>query len=238
MGKLGYALLCMALAIVALQRTHAQGLPQARFAEPVTITPAQADLLRAEAQRLTGRVNEADQQMRSLEADRAFGTLKTVFMSRASAEIGAVSQARTAFTNLSQSDSQRQAAQVFFGDFITRYNAVSNRFTTLENVDYPVIRDNAVRVFDDNKLAYGLAAANQSLTFNLAVRSTPAGAAVSYRRTGDQYQDHNDPTNTRLANLVYAIWNVRARLGSQVQEKPHNPYQEADHVVSFDFTKP
>jgi hypothetical protein len=222
---------------VLFSSVHAQGPQPSAFAERVTINTAQADLLRAEAQLLSNRINQAAPQIRNLEASGTFGTLKTIFVTRASMEVNAVSQTRIAFVNLSQNAAQRQAAQVFFGDLIARYTTSSNAFKTFENAQYPRIRDNALQVIEDNKYAYSYVAMSGSLTFDLDVNSTPVGAAVSYRRAGDSYLPHPNPTATTVRNLTYAVWTVKARLANSEQEKEHNPYRESNHVVHFDFQR-
>jgi hypothetical protein len=97
---------------------------------------------------------------------------------------------------------------------------------------YPLLAQPVLRAFEQNELAYTLVAETASLTFDLELRSVPAGAEISYKRRGDAYQQNPNPTNSVLRSLPYAIWIVRLqKSGYQVEEREHDPFREPNHVV-------
>jgi hypothetical protein len=88
------------------------------------------------------------------------------------------------------------------------------------------------------KVAYSIA----NETFNLKVISAPEkGADVFYKRTGDQYKKHHEPTDTTIGNLYYAIWKIKVskpKCRPQEQEKNFDPLRTEDKIVIFNLAPP
>jgi len=201
----------------------------------VKISQAQAELLTTEARSLADRTTKARQQLTALERDPSFKAQTQLLSASVSAEKNAVSRVGSRFQQLAATPDQRSAGAVFFDDFVNRYARAASQVTDLQPARYAAGRDSTLRVLDDNYKAYTLVAASSTMTFDLDVGSTPAGAAVSFRRIGDPYQNHPDQTQTTIKNLVYALWTIRAEKNGKTQEKDHDPYRETNHVVHFDF---
>jgi hypothetical protein len=153
-------------------------------------------------------------------------------------EAGQVNTTRTSFIKLAGDNvQQRQAAELFFGQFRTQHLAASQSVKTVASKGDvgPFVIQTSLWL-DRNARAYRAAAMAKSMTFDLVVGSAPPGAALSYRRTGDVWSRNTDPTNTTLKNLLYAMWTVRAELpGHAPQEKDHDPWREENHVITFSF---
>lgn len=74
--------------------------------------------------------------------------------------------------------------------------------------------------------AFNMIAGTGSDTFTISLRSTPPGAAISYRRIGEDYQDYSSPTDVDQATFPYAMWTFRFSMNHcEVIKKP-NPYIE------------
>jgi hypothetical protein len=93
------------------------------------------------------------------------------------------------------------------------------------------------RAFELNQLAYNTVADTGSLTFNLKVNSFPPGAVVSYGRRGDSSFEHlQDPTNSEIQGLPYAIWIVRfEEPGFDSEQREHNPFTDKNHVMTVEL---
>jgi hypothetical protein len=97
--------------------------------------------------------------------------------------------------------------------------------------------DSSRNALEDTSALFLNVASAQSLTFDLEIGSTPQNADVSYKRTGESYTHWSKVTDTTIPNLAYAVWTIRAARDKDVQEKDHDPFQEKNHVVHFDFVK-
>jgi hypothetical protein len=108
------------------------------------------------------------------------------------------------FLSISKDEPQQEIAKVFFDDIRFSYqsaldqlesNKKSQGFKGLleyasfgltpsgsQQSVYPIVAAYAFRAFEQNELSYARVADTQSLTFDLAVNSNPAGAAISYKR--------------------------------------------------------
>ena len=223
------------LALCLLNDVATQAPSQGRFAQPVTITEAQASLLAAEANRLATQIGQTRQQLAPLEARGAWPAVAQALSTRTTTESRTVSATQERFLNLPGSNVQRQAAQTFFNDFVRRYSDLSRELTPFQPAIYPPVKDRAVELLEDNERAYRQVAASRSLTFTLEVRSVPSEAFVDYKRTGDSYQRHGRRTTATLENIEFAVWTVRATLGNKMEEQTHNPYRESNHILVFDL---
>lgn len=209
-----------------------------RFPAPVIINVDQAAFLTKEAGNLQVRITDADKNLKTLESEQQIQKAAGLLWGRAESEALNVGFTRASFLKLAGNNTQqRQAADVFFGQFETQYRQLSPPNPKVANATFfPGFRTRAINTFTDNARAYRAVAAARSLTFDLEVSSAPTGAVLSYRRPGDPYEKHPDPTNTTLRNLIYAVWTVRGEIpGRERQEKEHNPWREPNHVLVFVF---
>jgi hypothetical protein len=186
-----------------------------------------ATALDADRKTLISRLSELGQTSKVKEA-----LLDTV--SHASV---ALRKTQSAFEAAAPSAQVLEASGIFFGDISPRYESAAGRLRDAQVNEYPSARANVLGLLDHNYRAYVVVATKGSLTFDLDVKSVPAGAAVSYKRQGSNYRNAQQ-TNTTIPSLVYAIWIVRAQLdGYEEQEKEHDPFRERNHVVVFDLKK-
>lgn len=240
-GIVVLALSAAGLVALVLDGNPAAQAPRSRFDSPVKISKEQVQLLNDEAGHVTARSRDLrsapaaaaanvppwlanSQQGRQKPLPDRARIVNTIF-----SEKGNIERVGAKFISMAITPEQREAGTAFFGE-LAKLHA---------RVDLPGDPNaalwSAVGFLNLSAAAYSAVAASESLTFNLEVRSTPAEATVTYRRTGDPYQPHPDPTSTTLKNLLYAVWAVRAELKGKVQEKEHNPYVDSNHVVLFVF---
>ena len=216
--------------LAAIAGLGAAALAQSRPAEPVTITVAQADLLSREARAVA---DSRTQLVKSLEAVGPFPDQKKTLIAGIDSAVGAVRRTHERFA---PSVNQRAAADTFFDDWVRQYTTMSNQLAGVEPPGFPSARDATIRLLSDNEKAYAMVAGARSLTFDLLVTSTPAGASVEFKREGDRdYERNPDLTNATLKNLVRAIWIVRATRGAETQQKTYNPFRDPNNVLHFDF---
>jgi hypothetical protein len=103
---------------------------------------------------------------------------------------------------------------------------------------YPLTAQAVFRVFEVNELAYSLVADTQTLAFDLEVNSNPEGAANSYRRRGDPYKQHPNPTNSTIKSLPYAEWFIRfQKQGYHDQEIDFSAFVEPNRIVIANLQK-
>jgi len=209
------------------------------FKEPVKITSEQAPLLRSEARAVLTRTIAAREELQAVEAKKGFEVSRQLLRAKVSETNAAVSRVNDLFMRMSPGPSQKYAAEIFFGDISRGYERVLDSIADLNPQKYAPVRKSAFQAFERNALAYLVVADDGSLTFDLDTRSNPQGGAVSYKRTGDPYQAHPDPTDTVIHNLAYAIWTVRVqKQGYKDQDKSHDPFREKNHVLVFILEKP
>lgn len=219
------------------------------FKEPVKITEKQSVLLKAEAEKVRERLKNLRKGVGTLERPAVFGLkhenspqnyadLKATLVSSISAASEAASKTRGQFIDLSENEPQKQSAEVFFGDILARYAVVSHEIGFMDARSYSGVRDKTFNALELNALAYETVAAAGSDTFDLVVQSMPPIAGISYKREGESYTDNQDPTDTTISNLTYAVWTIRVQKpGYEDQEKTHDPYREKNHIVHFDLKK-
>jgi len=83
--------------------------------------------------------------------------------------------------------------------------------------------------------AYHKIADTGSDTFTMSLKSSPPGAAISYRRVGEKYQDYSKPTDVEQATFPYAMWTFRFVLGKCEVVKYPNPYIETSPNLSVEM---
>jgi hypothetical protein len=226
----------------------------------VLVNPSQIQLLRRETARLQTEI----QTLKAAVADAQKASLPTVpatLRRQVQAEIISLRATQENFHKLSAQSPNAAAATVFFDDLATSYDEVLSSLSTqkteadvkahvvlsawrppvagaIKNATYPLAAQAVFRVFEQNELAYAIVADTESLTFDLEVETSPAGATVSYHRRGDPYKDNPSPTNSVIKDLPYAIWIVRFQMpGFQEKEIEHDPFREHNHKLHWDLSK-
>jgi hypothetical protein len=226
----------------------------------IAVNPSQAQLLRREAV-------QVQQRLRSLKAALAAGQeaqqITNTLRRSVQESIQSLDATASAFHQLATDKSQPREAQVFFTDLRFSYNDALDELSKRAALDpeapfpsirlvsldqrqskqrrdprYPLLAQPVIRALEQNELAYSLVAETGSLTFDLEVDSVPAGAEISYKRRGDDYQQHASPTNSVVKSLPYAVWIVRIqKAGYRVEELEHDPFREPNHVINVELTR-
>jgi hypothetical protein len=214
----------------------------------VSISLSQTQLLRREAGILQSKVEALKGAVFALPAGehdpRAAGILRENLLDADNA----LEKTETEFLQLESTQSQKPAATIFFGDLhLTYQRALANLNASLQLGSHVqavkqkkqslALEDSVVRAFELNQLAYDVVANAGSLTFDLKVNSFPPGAVVSYGRRGDSALQHlQDPTNSEIEGLPYAIWLVRfEESGYAVEQREHNPFTDKNHVITVEL---
>jgi len=217
------------------------GSGSGRFAAPVGISTAQAELL-----------NERAGAFESLAANT--GTKATDWASKSNLNEatytlhGGVTRATSAVESLKRdfeergdkrdSSDQRAAADIFF-DNIEKNLKYADDFTNQYGMDkFSVAKDTTVAALNGTSSVFKAVANSGFLTFDLEVDSDPQDADVSCKRTAGSYTPHPNQTNTTIQNLAYAVWIIRVvKSGYQPQEKRHDPFRERNHLMHFTLVK-
>ena len=224
----------------------------------VEVNPSQQQLLRKAAGNLQLRIQDLKAAIASYQEANEQGQIPKVLRSNVDSALKALQTTETDFKQLATAQGQAEIAQIFFGDLRLNYDEVLQNLEhssadvsrsagfvnaafsgkTPSRTPYPVLAQAALRAFETNELAYNIAAENSSLTFSLKVTSDPAGAAVSYYRRGDPPHPYDEPTNTTIPSLPYAIWYVKVeRQGYKPQVREHDPFHSTDHVLHVELTR-
>ncbi len=170
--------------------------------------------------------------------EKRFEASKDVLLTSVSGASNSVSRVKSLFMKMSTGLQQRNSAEIFFNDISRRYEHLQGGISNWDAQKYALIRESVFEAFERNALAYIAVADDGMLTFDLGVRSTPEGAHVSYKLSGDPYKSHPDQTDTTIQNLEYAIWIIQVRKEEyKDQEKTHDPSREKNHVVFFILEK-
>jgi hypothetical protein len=227
----------------------------------VAINPSQIQLFRRE----TARIQSQLQLLKASIAAQPTSSrsTNTILSRHVEDEIKSLGETESKFHDLDQQNAQMAAAHIFFDDLRASYGEIlavlqGNKGATESNaitlraawefpmfqanetnqVQYPLAAQAVFRVFEQNELAYKLVADTERLTFDLEVQSQPVGATISYRRRGDQFQDHPTPTNSIIKSLPFAIWFIRfEKPGYKEQTIEHDPFREPNHVVIVGLTQ-
>lgn len=225
----------------------------------VAISPTQMQLLRREATRL-------QLQIRQLKSDLSTAPKENssidMLRQRVEEQVRLLEETAHKFRELSAGAAVNNASDTFFSDLRTGYDEVLSGLnhpqaarvnlgpivipaafglvdrTGPRDTKYSLAALAVFRAFEQNELAYSLVVDTGSLTFDLAVSSSPEGASVFYKRRGDPYQPLSSPTNSVIKAIPYAIWIVRfQKPGFKDQEIEHDPFREPNHLITADLTK-
>jgi hypothetical protein len=226
----------------------------------VRINPSQVQLFRTSATKLQLQVQEFKASLASHEASPT-GSVTTIVRKNIGSAIEAVNATQSSFHNLEGSAKQPIAEQIFFDDLRASYARVLAKLNSgslrsgfvapqhsasvrevaqrmKPEIDNAMMAEAALRPFEQNELAYKAVADAQSLTFDLTVKSSPAGAGVCYHRHGDPCRPNPDATNTTIMSLPYAIWLVQfQKEGYATKEVEHDPFREPNHVIDVELRR-
>jgi hypothetical protein len=214
----------------------------------VSISLSQTQLLRREAGILQSKVEALKGAVFALPAGEHDPRAAGILRENALDADKALEKTEREFLQLEAIQAQKPAATIFFGDIhLTYQRALANLNASLQlgghfqavkqKKQSLALEDSVVRAFELNQLAYDEVANTGSLTFDLKVNSFPPGAVVSYGRRGDSVLQHlQDPTNSEIAGLPYALWIVRfEERGYTAEQREHNPFTDKNHVITVDL---
>jgi hypothetical protein len=224
----------------------------------VTVNPSQIQLLRRAALNLQSQIEALKANVSQSSSGRGSRTVDFIRREIKNA-MRSLDSTESSFYQLAGSMPKSDAAQTFFADLRQSYEEALNSLNKNNAADgfqwliqpvalgfpgqvskprtnYPILLQAALRPFEQNELAYTTVADSASLIFDLTVTSTPAVAAIGYRRRGDAYHQNPDPTNTVVKSLPYAIWLVQfQKSGYKTQEREHDPFREPNHVLNVEL---
>ncbi|MGA7853525.1 MAG: hypothetical protein WCA15_09380 [Candidatus Acidiferrales bacterium] len=226
----------------------------------IQVNPSQVQLFRQAAVALQLQVQDFKTAL--LQADnRSPGAIDVVIRKNVSKALESLEKTQIAFRNLGGTSREEVTERVFFDDLRLSYQefvkALDKSQATLRDVtsgatvprvlttarhtnapqsNAPLVAQAALRPFEQNVAAYNLAADAQSLTFDLTVDSSPAGASTCYHRRGDACHQNPDATDTVIKSLPLAIWIVKFdKSGYRSEEREHDPFREPNHVIHVDL---
>lgn len=225
------------------------------------VNPSQVQLLRQEAVRVQTRIQTLKANLTKIQPQLKREQLITLLRRYLNEALDAVERTERSFNDLKGSEPELLAAKVFFEDLQTSYRQaleqLANAQAQAQNeplfqvvtlatetqikrdpIAYPLLAQVALRVLEQNELAYNVVANKESLTFDLEVNSIPAGATVYFWRRGDPERKNDKPTNSTIPSLPYAIWLVRFQApGYRDEEREHDPFREPNHVMTVELQK-
>ncbi len=219
----------------------------------VQVNPSQAQLLRREVLRLQAQLQMLRASVVGAEEPLTRQTL-AILRTKVEAELDYLTSTEARFHELGDK-SQSGPAEVFFDDLRIGYSETLSDLSPKKRGEtgpaimlarqkrepltrYPLTAQAVFRVFELNELAYTIVADTQRLIFDLEVNSNPEGADISYRRRGDPYKQHPNPTNSTIKSLPYAEWIIRfQKQGYHDQEVDFNPFVEPNRVITANLRK-
>jgi len=220
----------------------------------ITVNLDQKQLLRREAKRIQGRIQElkstVSEYVRASHERAVTPLLRQTLLD----SLAALKATEAEFTKLTSEQGQQPNASIFFDDLRRSYEGVIPHLETSKaelggtaqlrpasekaRPSTESLLALALRPMEQNELAYKVVAEEGSLTFDLEVDSTPEGARVSYFRRGDPPRSSPNQTRVTIPKLPYAIWVVRfEEPGYKTEEREHDPWREPNHVVHVDLQK-
>lgn len=216
------------------------------FPYPVKLTERQREFLSSSAETVNRHEKSLKTNLARLEPKASFNELKKLLLdtlTEARREVELNQESFTyrfipaRFTRSFIEEPDLEAARMFFGEILARYDRELETIKKSGQGDYAAIRDRTLQLLSINYQAYGIVTRSGDFTFNLEIASVPQGASISYKRKGDaDYTSDGSQTKTILQNLGYAVWFVRAGLpGYKEQEKAHDPFRESNHILTFEL---
>jgi hypothetical protein len=220
----------------------------------ITVNLDQKQLLRHEAVRIQGRIQELKSTVSEYARANREGAVTPFLRQSLIDSLGALRSTEAEFTKLTAGEGQQPNAGIFFDDLRRSYEVVAThldrpkaeigggprlqRVSKEERPSAESLLALVLRPMEQNELAYKVVADDGSLTFDLEADSTPEGATVSYFRKGDSPRTNPDQTRATISKLPYAIWIIRfEKAGYKSEEREHDPFREPNHVVHVDLQK-
>ena len=200
----------------------------------LALNPSQVQFLRQSAVKVQDQIQALKASVAELDQSANGNRVADVLKRNLQDAMKAVASTRATFHQLAGANANPDVEAVFFGDISASYAEILSQLnshtikselasvgtTSVSFVQsserkpqapYPVSAQAAFRAFEQNELAYSVAADAQSLTFDLTVNSNPEGATVSYHRRGETDHQNPDRTNTIIKSLPYAIWTIQVQ---------------------------
>jgi hypothetical protein len=219
----------------------------------VTISPSQTQLLRQQAVEVQNRLDTLKASLRALSEPKTNARVQTLLRQNVLDADAALTVTEQRFLDLVADSKQKAAANVFFSDLHITYQTamaltglkaygysggvIAAAYQRGSGSAFPAVAEAVFPAFEQNRLAYTVVADKGSLTFDLEVRSSPEGASVSFGRRGDSsFEALQDPTNSTIKALPYAIWTVRFEKKDFMDvERDHNPFTDQNHVLTVEL---
>lgn len=92
-----------------------------------------------------------------------------------------------------------------------------------------------VNIITNMRDAYNTIAESGKDTFTISLKTSPAGATISYFRIGEPYQEYSQLTNVDQATFKYSMWTFKFTLGNCSVVRHPNPYVEKSPNLSVDM---
>jgi len=104
-------------------------------------------------------------------------------------------------------------------------------------VNAPLVAKGVIAILKRNIAAYENVEKHGTEAFTIKLRSIPAGATVSYMRTGHPYTTYSKPTNIEDASFQLAMWTFRfEKSGCKTQFREVDPYTEANPELTVELS--
>jgi hypothetical protein len=228
----------------------------------VAVNPAQIELLRAEASRLTATAERLKPRLVSGD-DAAIQALLRASVQEALKDLA---ETEAKYKKLGKYSSTTPDTDIFFEDIRSTYEralkVVSDKSSLSSSADTNIAHGNrlgpemrpvssrehtdkipgrlslaaetVLAGYEHNAAAFNVVADTGLEVFDLVVMSDPPGAAVSYGRQGDtKFKPLQDPTNSTIRALPYAYWIVQFdEPGYARATRQHEPFTNPNHVIT------
>jgi hypothetical protein len=225
--------------------------PSANLVAPtsvdVTVNPTQVEILKVEAERLGQKASALEQVAKTKQGLDPDQLRESVIVA-----LRDVERTERSFNEARKQPSIPDAVNVFFDDIRHSYGEARKTLSVDERLPVDAGASIELASFSRatrgpgkhgdnvviasirrNAAAYSTVAAAGSMTFDIEIRSFPAGATVSYAKyADDEFELMDDKTNTILRNRPYAVWFVKFELAKhKTQTIKCDPYADSRHLV-------
>jgi hypothetical protein len=85
-------------------------------------------------------------------------------------------------------------------------------------------------------MSFNKVASTGSDTFTISLKSSPAGATITYSRVGEKPLEYSSPTDVEQATFPYAMWTFNFTMGLCSVAKKPNPYIEKSPNLNVQMT--
>lgn len=224
------------------------------LSQPIKITREQANYLKTEAKELRKNLKDTKKALRRLERkwwcfwcarepQMLMGTLPPATYATATLEnsisnaLDSLENAKQEFRDQLSDAAQRTASDILFDTLTGSFKTIQDNLSS-QSYDYRSYRE---RLFNLHLAAVNtleFVASDQSLTYDLEIKSNPKYAAVWFKEPFDKDPTPwHDETDTKIPNLHYHDIEITAKLNGRVMKQTHSPCRESTHLLFFDFSK-